>query len=358
VDEDLLDELMPLRASIPLATVEPSSRQLLTVNDPFAALFQVRPSHMTGVDLVSLVVAEQQAAVVSVLASVASGAIDSCRGRARLRRPTGAGDLPVVGWLGSVAAEGSKDRALLVLLPAEQITATAPPPLQPLDGRTILGTVDHAWRFDQISPDAEIFGWNPDDRGIPLLGLVHGDDIPLLLLAMARCSAERHVAAARVRVLDQDGGWSLVRCEVSPLGADNPPRFAVAIRPVTSDGDWETRVERLSRLEAVLERMVLEAQAEGIGAFGQGPARRGEAGPAGSGPDQPARPSLGLLTPREVELLELAATGLSNQAIAEHLTLSLNTVRTHFQKALSKLGAHSKLEAVALARREGLLRGP
>jgi DNA-binding NarL/FixJ family response regulator len=61
------------------------------------------------------------------------------------------------------------------------------------------------------------------------------------------------------------------------------------------------------------------------------------------------------LTRREQEILDLLGEGLANQAIAERLTLSLNTVRTHVQTVLTKLGAHSKLEAVALATKSGLL---
>jgi len=61
------------------------------------------------------------------------------------------------------------------------------------------------------------------------------------------------------------------------------------------------------------------------------------------------------LTQREREVLGLVAEGLSNQAIATRLMLSINTVRNHVQSLLSKLEAHSKLEAVAIATREGLL---
>lgn len=64
------------------------------------------------------------------------------------------------------------------------------------------------------------------------------------------------------------------------------------------------------------------------------------------------------LTPREREVLELLATGAPNRAIADQLFLSVNTVRNHVQQVLSKLQAHSKLEAVATAVREGIIRYP
>ncbi len=61
------------------------------------------------------------------------------------------------------------------------------------------------------------------------------------------------------------------------------------------------------------------------------------------------------LTEREREVLALLAAGLSNAAIAQQLTVSVHTVRNHVANLSAKLGAHSKLEALAIAVREGLL---
>jgi DNA-binding NarL/FixJ family response regulator len=61
------------------------------------------------------------------------------------------------------------------------------------------------------------------------------------------------------------------------------------------------------------------------------------------------------LTRREREVMNLLAKGLSNQSIADQLVLSVHTIRNHVQSVLAKLHAHSKLEAVAIAAREGLL---
>jgi DNA-binding NarL/FixJ family response regulator len=60
------------------------------------------------------------------------------------------------------------------------------------------------------------------------------------------------------------------------------------------------------------------------------------------------------LTPRELEIMELLAAGLSQTAIAERLVLSEKTVATHIQHILPKLGVHSRAAAVAFAHREGL----
>jgi DNA-binding NarL/FixJ family response regulator len=64
------------------------------------------------------------------------------------------------------------------------------------------------------------------------------------------------------------------------------------------------------------------------------------------------------LTPREREVLDLLAQGASKEVIARRLFLSTNTVRNHIQGILTKLGVHSRLEAVATATREGLVRRP
>ena len=60
------------------------------------------------------------------------------------------------------------------------------------------------------------------------------------------------------------------------------------------------------------------------------------------------------LTRREKEVLGLLAEGGDNDAIAQALVISPQTARTHVQNVLGKLGVHSRLEAAALARRNGV----
>jgi DNA-binding NarL/FixJ family response regulator len=60
------------------------------------------------------------------------------------------------------------------------------------------------------------------------------------------------------------------------------------------------------------------------------------------------------LTTRERQVLQCMVDGLTRAEIAQRLHLSVNTVRTHTQNVIAKLGAHSTLESVALALRKGL----
>lgn len=61
------------------------------------------------------------------------------------------------------------------------------------------------------------------------------------------------------------------------------------------------------------------------------------------------------LTGRELEILNLVASGKTSKEIAELLFISENTVRNHVRNVLDKLGMKSRFEAVGWAQREGLL---
>jgi two-component system nitrate/nitrite response regulator NarL len=60
------------------------------------------------------------------------------------------------------------------------------------------------------------------------------------------------------------------------------------------------------------------------------------------------------LTPREVEILEYVASGLSNKMIARELSITDGTVKLHVKAILRKLGLHSRVEAAVLAVEHGL----
>ncbi len=62
------------------------------------------------------------------------------------------------------------------------------------------------------------------------------------------------------------------------------------------------------------------------------------------------------LTPREIEVLELLAEGMTNQEIGDHLTVSARTIKTHVQNLLTKLDVPDRTGAVARAFRLGVIR--
>jgi DNA-binding NarL/FixJ family response regulator len=80
-----------------------------------------------------------------------------------------------------------------------------------------------------------------------------------------------------------------------------------------------------------------------------GSARESLAGTAVASPDSQFEP----LTPRENDVLALLARGLTNKRIAARLNVSEHTVKFHVGSVLSKLGAATRAEAVALGARRG-----
>jgi PAS domain S-box-containing protein len=107
---------------------------------------------------------------------------------------------------------------------------------------------------------------------------------------------------------------------------------------LTADGE-ERRVE--------ISSVPLRSRHQAIGMFGFALPPRG-------GPARAARLD-GRLTTRQHEILEHLAEGESTEQIAEMLHLSRETVRNHVRHILRRLGTSSRLEAVAVARREQIL---
>jgi DNA-binding NarL/FixJ family response regulator len=75
----------------------------------------------------------------------------------------------------------------------------------------------------------------------------------------------------------------------------------------------------------------------------------------GAATPPPTTPGIHDLTNREREAMKLAADGRSNDEIAAELHISVLTVRTHIQRAMTKLGARDRAQLVVLAYKNGLI---
>lgn len=107
--------------------------------------------------------------------------------------------------------------------------------------------------------------------------------------------------------------------------------------------------ELLPALEATLrgDNVVAKEMVGSLARLVQGNGAPGEA-------VKPSEAPFAELTPRELEILEYVASGLSNKMIARELNITDGTVKLHVKAILRKLGLHSRVEAAVLAVEHGL----
>lgn len=141
-------------------------------------------------------------------------------------------------------------------------------------------------------------------------------------------------------------------------------RFTDVVSP-----DDRTRAKETFARKIVGNEKVTDAEVELIGPDGRGvsvevssvPLREGHQivgvfGLLSRPPSPPRSPQPhAKLTPRQREILRMLAHGASTKQIAEELHLSRETVRNHVRGILQALDVHSRVEAVAAARSEGVL---
>jgi DNA-binding CsgD family transcriptional regulator len=129
----------------------------------------------------------------------------------------------------------------------------------------------------------------------------------------------------------------LAAAPAGPAAAGDPARWE-EVRAVHAD----LRLAAQSTDDATLRERLLSACGR-LAALGAGPG----AAPGGPPPVH--------LSAREVDVLAQAALGCSNREIATRLSLRPETVKSYLGSAMTKLDAHTRLEAVVHARRLGLL---
>ena len=194
----------------------------------------------------------------------------------------------------------------------------------------------------EAEPDLEVAGEAGDGTEAVRLARETRPDVILMDIRMPRTSgieATRQITAelpaARVLVLTtfdlDEYAFAALRAGASGfLLKDLPPEQLAAAVLTVSQGD------------ALLSPSVTRRLIESFTAANR---------PAGRPPAV-----LDQLTPRELEVLELLAAGLSNVEIAASLFVAETTVKTHVARLLAKLGLRDRVQAVVFAYQSGLVR--
>jgi DNA-binding NarL/FixJ family response regulator len=185
------------------------------------------------------------------------------------------------------------------------------------------------------------------------------DDVEVVAAVHARTPAECLIMGRHADVMLLDGDLperAAIRLCEELCGRDEPPR--VVVLSATSEPDRIVDAVRAGAAAWVRKDESMQRLLEVIRGVAQGetwlpPAETGRVLTLLLA-DQERRQDndrlLAALTPREREVLTCLAQGAGRREVAEQLHLSANTVRTHMQNLMAKLGVHSTLEAVAISR--------
>lgn len=188
-------------------------------------------------------------------------------------------------------------------------------------------------------PDITVIGEAADGQQAINLSRQHTPAVVLMDIRMPvldGLEAARQIIAAtstRVLILTTFGTDEYVY-EALRLGAsgfllkDCPPEQLIAAVRIAAGGD--------AMIDPTITRRLIRAFAATARPAGELPARFSQ------------------LTPRELEVLQLVARGLSNLEIARELTLEESTIKTHVARMLSKLELRDRVQAVVLAYESGL----
>jgi DNA-binding CsgD family transcriptional regulator/tetratricopeptide (TPR) repeat protein len=166
----------------------------------------------------------------------------------------------------------------------------------------------------------------------------------------AECARLHWLAGADPRPMAEElvGKWRVAVAEFGAFGhvyetARSRARLAAAL---TAAGDQSAAAAESDQARVVASQLGAAALLAELGGTAE----------AGASPRRTTKPrDLDALTPRERDVLELVATGRSNREVAAALFISAKTVSVHISNLLAKLEAGSRTEAVAIARRRGLI---
>ncbi|MFC5824805.1 response regulator [Nonomuraea insulae] len=192
----------------------------------------------------------------------------------------------------------------------------------------------------QATGDMEVVGEAEDGAEAVRLSERHLPDVILMDLRMPRVDG---LEAIKRVLAGRPGARIVVLTTFAEDGNVYAALRAGAVGFLVKDDEPERMVDAVRRAaagEQLLAPSVLRRVVEGFLAAEEQAAA--PAAPAG-------------LTEREVEVLALVGTGLSNAEIAEELHVGVTTVKTHIAAAMDKLGLRNRIQAAVVAHRTGLV---
>ena len=188
----------------------------------------------------------------------------------------------------------------------------------------------------------------PDSGGIP--GDLHGalEDVNVPAYAVDRFGIIRWVNAAARKIVGDIRGKQQSSVVVPEMAREAKESFLRKMMGTEKSTDARAVIVDPSgeRVEVEISSVAIHEGHRIVGVFGL--VRHHE-----KSAQQTVHPHL---TPRQNQVLHLLSHGHSTSQIAAELHLSVDTVRNHIRRMLRTLGAHSRIEALAIAHKEGILR--
>lgn len=159
-------------------------------------------------------------------------------------------------------------------------------------------------------------------------------------------------AETEIDLLIWDLGWEAGAAVSTDFQELEIPILLLLSAAEQAEEAWTAGARAMIKREASLETIEAAANAVSRGLFIIDPDLAGSFMPSSLEQQEDLEE---MLTPREMEVLQLLAEGLTNKAIANELNISRHTVKFHVNAILGKLNAQSRTEAVVRATRSGLL---
>jgi DNA-binding CsgD family transcriptional regulator len=317
--------------AVAVGLVDTHTATVTAGNRAYAELVGHAPESLAGLPVETYLDPARADAARAVLAQMRDGWVDFVAGDVELRGASG----PVHAYSWSLALGGRPPRRKVIAgavpMPRspghEHVSTPAPDP-----NRTILGTLDHDWRFrDLDTRSASLLGWPAGREGVARLhDIAHPADEETLATLLDPAAVESGPITAELRLRGRDEVWLDARITVSRFYGLTSAPFVSVIGFIAASDRAERVADRVNSLEAYLARIGAEVRSAGVV------------------PPESVASFGGLteLTERQNEIVRRLVGGEQVAVIARALFVSPSTVRNHLSAIYKVLGVKSQSELI------------